>query len=74
MSLPYASGAAFITLDSEDDQEIMLLTNPKGGANFYLRDKNSLTQMTVVAGETYGDTQFPDGGTRSLQPESFLSR
>jgi hypothetical protein len=56
-----SSGEAFITLDSEDDQEVMLLTNPKGGANFYLRDKGNIAQMTVFAGETYGNTQFPDG-------------
>jgi hypothetical protein len=56
-----SSGAAFITLDSEDDQQMMLLTNPKGGANFYLRDRGNLAQMTVFAGETYGNTQLPDG-------------
>jgi hypothetical protein len=33
------AGAASITLDSEDDRQVMLLANPKGGANFYLRDK-----------------------------------
>jgi hypothetical protein len=55
------SGEAFIALDSEDDQEVMLLTNPKGGANFYLRDKSNLAQMTVFAGETYGNAQLPDG-------------
>ena len=55
------SGAAFITLDSEDDQEVMLLTNPKGGANFYLRDKGNSAQMIVFAGETYGNAQLPDG-------------
>jgi hypothetical protein len=54
------SGEALFSLDSEDDQLVMLLTNPKGGANFYLRDKNNMAQMTVFAGETYGDTQFPD--------------
>jgi hypothetical protein len=62
------SGEAFITLDSEDDQEVMLLTNPKGGANFYLRDRSNFMQMTVFAGETYGNTQFPDG------PKFTLSR
>ena len=54
------SGEAFVTLDSEDDQEVMLLANPKGGANFYLRDKGNLAQMTVFAGE-YPDAQVPDG-------------
>ena len=60
------SGEALITLDSEDDQEVMLLTNPKGGANFYLRDKSSSAQMTVFAGETYGNAQFPDGPKFSM--------
>jgi hypothetical protein len=55
------SGEAFITLDSEDEQEVMLLTNPIGGANFYLRDKNNSAQITVFAGETYGNAQVPDG-------------
>jgi hypothetical protein len=55
------SGEAFITLDSEDEQEVMLLTNPKGGANFYLRDKSNSAQMTVFAGEKYGNTQFQGG-------------
>jgi hypothetical protein len=54
-------GEAMITLDSEDEQEVMLLTNPKGGANFYLHDKGNLAQITVFAGETYGTTQLPDG-------------
>jgi len=51
-------GDAFITLDSEDDQEVMLLANRKGGANFYLSDKGNLAQMTVFAGES---DQVPDG-------------
>jgi hypothetical protein len=55
------SGEALISLDSEDEQEVMLLTNPKGGANFYLRDKSNMVQMTVFAGETYGSVQVPDG-------------
>jgi hypothetical protein len=55
------SGEAFVTLDSEDDQLVMLLANPKGGANFYLRDKGNLVQMTVFAGEKYQNVQLPDG-------------
>jgi hypothetical protein len=54
-------GAAFVTLDSEDDQELMRLANPKGGANFYLRDKGNLAQMIVFAGEKYQNVQLPDG-------------
>ena len=54
------SGEAFFPLDTEDEQEVMLLTNPKGGANFYLRDKNNMAQLTVFAGETYGNAQVPD--------------
>jgi hypothetical protein len=53
------SGAAFVTLDSEDDQPV-LLAHPKGGANFYLRDKGNLAQITVFAGEKCQDLQLPD--------------
>jgi hypothetical protein len=53
-----ASGEALMTLDSEDVQEVMLLANPKGGANFVMSDKGNLAQMTVFAGET---DQVPDG-------------
>jgi hypothetical protein len=55
------SGEAMISLDTEDEQEIMLLTNARGGANFYLRDKNNMAQMIVFAGETYGNAQVPNG-------------
>jgi hypothetical protein len=60
------SGAAFLSLDSENDQEVMLLTNPKGGANFYLRDQGNMAQITVFAGETYGNVQLPDGPKLSM--------
>jgi hypothetical protein len=60
------AGEAFLTLDSEDDQQVMLLTNPKGGANFYLRDKANMAQITVFAGEVYGTSQLPDGPKLTL--------
>ena len=43
-----ASGEAFLGLDSEDDQKVLLLANPKGGVNFVLtnNDGNSL-QLTA---------------------------
>jgi len=47
-----ASSEAFLTLDSEDEQKMLLLANPKGGVNFVLtnNDGNSI-QLTA----------FPDG-------------
>jgi hypothetical protein len=43
-----ASGEAFLGLDSEEDQKVLLLANPKGGVNFVLtnNDGNSM-QLTV---------------------------
>jgi hypothetical protein len=43
-----SSGEAFLGLDSEDDQKVLLLANPKGGVNFVLtnNDGNSL-QLTA---------------------------
>ena len=42
------SGEAFLGLDSEDDQKVLLLANPKGGVNFILsnNDGNSI-QLTA---------------------------
>jgi hypothetical protein len=41
-------GEAFIGLDSEDEQQVLLLANPKGGANFDLFDsKGNEAQLTV---------------------------
>jgi hypothetical protein len=42
------SGEAFFSLDSEEEQKVLLLTNPKGGVNFVLsnNDGNSM-QFTV---------------------------
>jgi hypothetical protein len=47
-----ASGEAFLSLDSEDEQQVLFLANPKGGVNFDLFDsKGNEAQLTV----------FPDG-------------
>jgi hypothetical protein len=45
-----ASGEAFLGLDSEDEQKVLLLANPKGGVNFILtnNDGNSV-QLTAFA-------------------------
>lgn len=45
-----ASGEAFLGLDSEDEQKVLLLANPKGGVNFILtnNDGNSV-QLTSFA-------------------------
>ena len=46
------SGEAFLSLDSEDEQQVLFLANPKGGVNFDLFDsKGNEAQLTV----------FPDG-------------
>jgi hypothetical protein len=46
------SGEAFLGLDSEDEQQVLFLANPKGGVNFNLFDsKGNGAQLTV----------FPDG-------------
>ncbi len=43
-----SSGEAFLGLDSEDEQKVLLLANPKGGVNFILtnNDGNSV-QLTA---------------------------
>jgi len=47
-----ASGEAFFTLDSQDEQQVLLLANPGGGVNFDLFDsKGNEAEITV----------FPDG-------------
>ena len=47
-----ASGEAFFTLDSQDEQQLLLLANPGGGVNFDLFDsKGNEAEITV----------FPDG-------------
>jgi hypothetical protein len=45
-----ASGEAFLGLDSEEEQKVLLLANPKGGVNFILtnNDGNSM-QLTAFA-------------------------
>jgi len=47
-----ASGEAFLSLDSEDDQKVLLLANPKGGVNFILtnNDGNSLQETVFPKG------------------------
>lgn len=51
------SGEAFLGLDSEDEQQVLLLANPKGGVNFVLFDsKGNGAQITV----------FPDGPRLTL--------
>jgi len=46
------SGEAFLSLDSEDEQQVLFLANPKGGVNLSLFDsKGNGAQLTV----------FPDG-------------
>lgn len=52
------SGEAFFSLDSEDEQQVLFLANPKGGVNFVLFDKaGNSAQMTV----------FPDGPKFSMK-------
>ena len=42
------SGEAFIGLDSEEEQQVLFLANPKGGVNFDLFDsKGDAAQLTV---------------------------
>jgi hypothetical protein len=42
------SGEAFLTLDSEDEQQVLFLANPKGGVNFDLFDsKGNEAEITV---------------------------
>jgi hypothetical protein len=44
------SGEAFFSLDSEDEQQVLFLANPKGGVNFDLYDsKGNEVQITVFA-------------------------
>jgi hypothetical protein len=45
-----ASGEAFLTLDSEDEQKVLLVANPKGGVQLILtnNDGNSL-QLTAFS-------------------------
>jgi hypothetical protein len=46
------SGEAFLSLDSEDEQQVLFLANPKGGVNLDIFDsKGNEAQLTV----------FPDG-------------
>lgn len=46
------SGEAFLSLDSEDEQQVLFLANPKGGVNLDIFDsKGNSAQLTV----------FPDG-------------
>lgn len=45
-------GEAFLSLDSEDEQQVLFLANPKGGVNLDIHDsKGNEAQLTV----------FPDG-------------
>jgi hypothetical protein len=68
-----ASGEAFLSLDSEDEQKVLLLANPKGGVNFVLtnNDGNSIQSTVVPEGpkltmkkgrQTVGE--LPDGSTK----------
>jgi hypothetical protein len=51
------SGEVFLSLDSEDEQQVLFLVNPKGGVNFDLYDsKGNEAQITV----------FPDGPRLTL--------
>ena len=51
------SGEAFFSLDSEDEQQVLFLANPKGGVNFDLYDsKGNEVQITV----------FPEGPRLTL--------
>lgn len=51
-------GEAFIGLDSEDEQQVLFLANPKGGVNFDLFDsKGNEAQLTV----------FPNGPKLTLK-------
>ena len=53
----HKSGEAFFSLDSEDEQQVLFLANPKGGVNFDLYDsKGNEVQITV----------FPDGPKLTL--------
>jgi hypothetical protein len=43
------SGGAFLSLDSEDEQKVLLLANPKGGVNFILSNNDgNFLQFTAV--------------------------
>ena len=42
------SGEAFFSLDSEDEQQVLFLANPKGGVNFDIYDsQGNEAQLTV---------------------------
>jgi len=45
-------GEAFLSLDSEDEQQVLFLVNPKGGVNFDIFDSNGNEAKLTV---------FPDG-------------
>lgn len=53
-----ASGEAFFGLDSEDEQKVLLLANPKGGVNFVLTN-NDGNSVQLVA--------FPEGPKLTLR-------
>ena len=46
------SGEAFFSLDSEDEQQVLFLANPKGGVNFDLFDQKGNSAQILV---------FPEG-------------
>jgi len=52
------SGEAFLTLDSEDEQQVLFLVNPKGGVNFDLFDSNGNEVQILV---------FPKGPRLTLK-------
>jgi hypothetical protein len=52
------SGGAFLSLDSEDEQKVLLLANPKGGVNFVLSNND---------GNFLPFTAFPEGPKSTLK-------
>lgn len=42
------SGEAFLGLDSEDEQQVLLLANPKGGVNFDIADSKGNEAQLIV--------------------------
>lgn len=42
------SGEAFLSLDSEDEQQVLFLANPKGGVNFDIYDSKGNEAQVIV--------------------------
>lgn len=57
------SGEAFLTLDSEDEQQVLFLANPKGGVNFDLFDSKGNEAQLLV---------FPSGPTLRMKKQKEI--